>query len=392
MMDQHAIPGRVGIITRTKDRPLLLRRAISSIANQSFRDWRLVIVNDGGDAHEIERLLGEFGRDVRTKTVLIDNPTSVGMEAASNIGVKNSGGDYLAIHDDDDSWSPKFLETCVDYLDAREHETKVGGVVTHCLKVIEQMNDDRVIELYHEPHNTWLKSISYAKVAGYNLFPPISFVFRRRIISDIGHFREELPVLGDWDFNLRFLKKYEIHVIPEVLALYHHRRLPENINYGSSVMTRKDLHHEYEKRIRDEINKYNCEDNKRINNFRSGPYQNPIESSWQLVQMTVSPYMKEKLENFLGDSQRIVIFGASLSGRSWKYWFDQHMPNLDICYFLDNDSEKKGKTIDGIMVKSLESFNPNEFDAIVVASSEYHEIGNQLSQLSLIKGHDFFIL
>ena len=51
---------RVAIITRTKDRPILLRRAIRSALNQTFRDWLLVIVNDGGEPETIKLVVDEF--------------------------------------------------------------------------------------------------------------------------------------------------------------------------------------------------------------------------------------------------------------------------------------------------------------------------------------------
>lgn len=41
---------RVSVIMRTKDRDVLLRRALSDVARQTFTDWGLVIVNDGGAA------------------------------------------------------------------------------------------------------------------------------------------------------------------------------------------------------------------------------------------------------------------------------------------------------------------------------------------------------
>jgi glycosyltransferase involved in cell wall biosynthesis len=348
----------------------------------------MVIVNDGGDAREIERLLSEFNLSVQKKITLIHNPTSVGMEAASNIGIQNTAGDYLVIHDDDDSWSSKFIETCVGYLDKHRHETHIGGVITHSMKVVEQITDGNIIELYREPHNAWLKTICYAGVADQNLFPPISFVFRREMLPSIGHFRVDLPVLGDWDFNLRVLKEYEIHVIPKLLAMYHHRRLPEDENYGSSVIIRKDLHRLYEKSIRDEIKKGAFRKHERESGIRS----NPIETSWEYVQKCVSPYMRKKLDIFLNGKKRVAIFGASLGGRSWKAWFNNHIPYLDICFFLDNDLKKQGKIIDGILVKPPEALSSNEIDAILVASSGYHEIAIQLNQFSLVNEREFFIL
>ena len=50
--------GKVAIITRTKNRCLLLRRAIESVLAQSFADWTHVIVNDGGNRYEVDLLAG----------------------------------------------------------------------------------------------------------------------------------------------------------------------------------------------------------------------------------------------------------------------------------------------------------------------------------------------
>ena len=47
----------VAIITRTKDRPLLLRRAVESVLGQTHADWVHVIVNDGGDPAAVEQVV-----------------------------------------------------------------------------------------------------------------------------------------------------------------------------------------------------------------------------------------------------------------------------------------------------------------------------------------------
>jgi glycosyltransferase involved in cell wall biosynthesis len=71
---------RVAVITRTKNRAILLKRAIRSVLDQKYEDWTHVIVNDGGDAGEFS-VLAESGR-IQGRVTVIDNP-SVGMEAAS---------------------------------------------------------------------------------------------------------------------------------------------------------------------------------------------------------------------------------------------------------------------------------------------------------------------
>ena len=53
------------------------------------------------------------------------------------------------------------------------------------------------------PYNHWLQNVYLSDLAVENRFPPISFLFRRSVYDKIGGFDEELPVLGDWDFNLK---------------------------------------------------------------------------------------------------------------------------------------------------------------------------------------------
>lgn len=51
----------------------------------------------------------------------------------------------------------------------------------------------------------------------------------------VGPFREQYGVLGDWDFHLRVLEQFDIDVIPEPLANYHHRAKGATGMYGNSV-------------------------------------------------------------------------------------------------------------------------------------------------------------
>src|SRR4030095_2041256 len=75
-----------------------------------------------------------------------------------------------------------------------------------------------------------------------NRFPPISFLFRRAALEVVGPFREQHGVLGDWDFHLRVLRQFDIDVIPEPLANYHHRVKGTAGVYGNSVHVQTDVH------------------------------------------------------------------------------------------------------------------------------------------------------
>ena len=243
---------KVAIITRTKDRPLLLRRAIQSVLNQTFRDWVHVIINDGGNPTLFETVIYEFRIKYKSNLRVIQNVASTGMQNAANFAIKSSDSDYIAIHDDDDSWHMDFLKETIGFL-----ETKSGasykGVVTQTVQVNEKITANGPIELARFPYGKPVTGITLFHMMGGNLFPPISFVYRRDVHKSIGFFDQRYDVLGDWDFNIRLLRKFDIGVIPKQLAFYHWRD-PKDISiYGNSVTSELERHHAIAARIRNEI-------------------------------------------------------------------------------------------------------------------------------------------
>jgi glycosyltransferase involved in cell wall biosynthesis len=237
--------GVVAVITRTKDRPLLLRRAIQSVLDQSFRDWQHVIVNDGGEPAAIERLVAEFSDRYAGRCRVIHIETSRGMEAASNHGIRESQSHYIAIHDDDDSWEPEFLRKTVAYLEQPKLHPLVAGVVTHTRKIVETISGDQVLTVQSVVYGTDFDAIHLFRILAANMFPPIAFLFRREALETVGPFREDLPVLGDWEFNVRFLQKFEIGVLAERLARYHHRQPSIDVAYRNTVVSKVDIHRHY---------------------------------------------------------------------------------------------------------------------------------------------------
>ncbi|EES49044.1 glycosyltransferase family 2 protein [Clostridium botulinum] len=242
--------GKVAIIMRTKDRNIFLKRAIESVINQNYKDWILAIVNDGGNLDDIQKLLKSY-EHYKEKIIIIHNENSLGMEAASNRGIKSVNSDYVVIHDDDDTWESEFLSKTVNYLD---ENSNCNGVITYSNKIIEKINNKKIIIKKVKPFNTYLKGIiSIYDLCIKNLFSPISFIYRRSVVDEIGLYDETLPVLGDWEFNLRFIKKYDIHIIEEKLANYHQRpQVKSGVNSNSIVGARK-IHLYYETIIKNKL-------------------------------------------------------------------------------------------------------------------------------------------
>ena len=240
--------GKVAIITRTKNRNLLLWRALDSVCGQTFRNFVWVVVNDAGEREGVEAVAAEAAkRGVEVK--VLHRERSVGMEAASNAGIRSCDSEYIVIHDDDDSWEPDFLKKTVEFM---EREPLFAGVITHTLLVNEVIENGTVRTTSSYNFKPWLKSVYMMEMLMVNSFPPISFLYKREIYDRIGGYDESLPVLGDWDFNLRFLMAADIGVITEPLARYHHRDTITDADdvYGNTVNAGVSQHIRYDAILR----------------------------------------------------------------------------------------------------------------------------------------------
>jgi glycosyltransferase involved in cell wall biosynthesis len=214
-----------------------------------------VIVNDGGEPGPLDALVNEYQDVYKGRLILLQNPRSLGMEAAANVGIRNSVSEFIVIHDDDDSWHPTFLQRCIDYLDDPPAvlTTPMRGVVTYSTLIMEELDGATARKVGTEPFNTWLNGISYYRMACNNIVPPISFVFSRAAMDEVGEFREDLPVLGDWDFHLRFIARFEIGLIQDELAYYHQRISINEGIYGNTTIAQDAKHRRYDHLLRNDL-------------------------------------------------------------------------------------------------------------------------------------------
>lgn len=232
----------VAIIMRTKNRLLLLPRALGSVLLQKFSRWHLYLVNDGGKQDELEKLLSAYRPVFGDRLTVIHHEKSLGMEAASNAALAVGTEEFVIVHDDDDSWDVDFLLNTVLFMSSSEN-TRYLGVATDCFVINEVIEDDgSVRELDRHIWGREDGATDYARMLFTNTFAPICFLFRRSVVTEIGPFDADLPVLGDWDFNIRLMEKGDIGHICKPLANYHHRRTAGASIYGNSVTSGAKSH------------------------------------------------------------------------------------------------------------------------------------------------------
>lgn len=240
---------KVSIITRTMDRPRLLGRTLDSILAQRFTDWELVIVNGGSEATLSEALRTREGAmGTRLRVLPFTNPHPGMRGVPLNHGIAHSSGEFVTVLDDDDTWDPDFLETMVGTLD-RLSMPGIGGVVCQT-RIIEESTVEEGLTLQKDyALNADLFNVTIARLAVVNAFCIHAFVYRRSAFDAVGGYADDLPVLEDWDFNLRFLTRWEVAVVPRIMTHYHLRPAVGSGMEANSQHAEFDHHKFYEARI-----------------------------------------------------------------------------------------------------------------------------------------------
>jgi glycosyltransferase involved in cell wall biosynthesis len=240
---------KIAVVMRTYERPVLLARAIASVQLQTFTDWELVVVNNGGQPAGVDAVVRTAMNATPSGTIrVIHLSERVGMEEASNRGLADSDSEFFVIHDDDDSWDSRFLDVAIAAL--RESPASVAAV-TGVTRIYETFRGRTVWPVSHEDFPLSQGRLTYRGMIGGNTFPPIAALFRRSVLNTVGNFDSSLPVLGDWEFNLRAVAAGDFVFIPERLAHYHTRTPDSDAVSGNSITVGEELHRDVKLQLQD---------------------------------------------------------------------------------------------------------------------------------------------
>lgn len=207
-----------------------LREAIDSVLNQTFKDFELIIVNDGSIDSSEEIILSY--NDPRI--CYIKNEMNSGICITLNKGIDYACGKYIARMDCDDISLPERFEKQVDYL---EHHLNIGALGTDIITFGEGFND-RYFDFVHDA-NECKAGLLFA-----TCFAHPTVMMRTSIINE-HKLRYDDMYRGLEDFELWYrLSKYtELTNLPEALVRYrlHKAQVTQNVTKRVSDMEKKFL-------------------------------------------------------------------------------------------------------------------------------------------------------
>ena len=182
-----------------------LRTAIESILNQTYREFRFLIVDDGST--DTSREIVRSYEDNRIELVCTER--NVGQTAALNIGLRHATTHWIARMDADDYSAPTRLE---EQMKALKEDGSLSCVGTFCWIF---HSDPEIVE------STWVHPIHPEDIKRglLNGCPMThgSIVVSREVMLDIGAYDERYKVAADIELYERLLKRYRAANLPRTL-------------------------------------------------------------------------------------------------------------------------------------------------------------------------------
>jgi len=179
-----------------------IREAIDSVLNQTYKDFEVIVINDGS-TDKTEEILRQYGDKIRWKS-----QENKGQAFAVNEGIKMAEGGYIAYLDADDVCLPERFESQVKYLD--DHPD-VGLVYSDCYQVDEYGSIIRTRK--SKPHDKFILLQS-------NYIPRSAVMHKRECLDEVGLFDESITGDDDWDMWIRISEKFEMGYTGEPLVKY----------------------------------------------------------------------------------------------------------------------------------------------------------------------------
>lgn len=272
-----------------------LKEALQSITAQTFRNYELVVVDDGSTDESLQ-LLNEWAE--RDERIHVISRTHSGIISSLNVGLAGCQADYIARMDADDRSHPERLAEQVAYLDSHPEV-----VVVSC--EVRGFPQDQVREGFRI-YIDWLNSLVTNEQIRREIFieSPLvhpSVVFRKDRIMQVGGYEEHLWA-EDYDLWLRlYLTEGQFAKVPKML--FEWREIPDRL-------TRRD-------------HRYAVENFLRAKAFYLS--QGPLRGK-----------------------DGVILWGAGMMGRRLsKHLIRQGCP---LVAFIDIDPKKVRKTLRGVPV------------------------------------------
>lgn len=205
---------KISVIIPAYNRADILPRTINSVLNQTFKDFELIVIDDGSKDSTRQVVEEIAKRDSRVKYIWQEN--SGGAARPKNKAFRFCQGEFIAYLDHDDEWFPEKLQKQYDFF--QNSSKKNLGLVSCNVLIVNQSNNTTGI---HKMRN--YNSIKDLLLEGGNYaFSNSSIMIPRKVVEIVGDRDESLKLFEDQDIFIRIAEAgYVFDFVDDVLIKYY---------------------------------------------------------------------------------------------------------------------------------------------------------------------------
>lgn len=165
--------------------------AIQSVVNQSYKNWELIIVDDGSTDNTAKIIKDFAALHNQIKYFYQENGRQ---GKARNLGIKNSTGSYIAFLDADDLWVAEKLHVQINKFQSSKN---IDLIFCNGYQLIEQevRNFDVTIK------SIW-NSANFINFVAHNQIPILSVLVKKKALLKAGGFSEKIEIQNTEDYHL----------------------------------------------------------------------------------------------------------------------------------------------------------------------------------------------
>jgi glycosyltransferase involved in cell wall biosynthesis len=191
-----------------------IQRAVNSVLAQTFKDFELIIVDDGSTDSSLNIV-----QNYDDKRIRLIQQKNAGECAARNTGIRNSHYDLVAFLDADDAWRPEYLKTI---LDLSQNFPEAGAYSTN-YKRVDPNGREYYAKIKAIPSGKWegiIPDYFHSIALGESPITPRTACIRKEVFYEIGKFKEGVKLYGDLDMWARLVTHYPIAYSSKACATY----------------------------------------------------------------------------------------------------------------------------------------------------------------------------
>lgn len=207
----------VSVVIPTRNRPLLVQRAVKSALGQTLQEIEVIVVIDGTDP----ATCAELAKFNEPRLTVIELPSSGGAAAARNAGVAQARGEWIAFLDDDDEWLPQKLERQLATAQSASHQLPIIS----CYLIAKRPEGDTIwprrLPALSEPLSEYL-FVRNSLFQGEGVIQTSTLFAPKALLQNVP-FQSSLQRHQDWDWLLRAtqLEEVGIEFVPEPLSIWY---------------------------------------------------------------------------------------------------------------------------------------------------------------------------